>query len=583
MLGFEVFYRGEYVEELSRIPYERFLENNRFFRKFLDLRIRRECAKKVARKFSLTPDLLLTRGRQYIIRSFQGDFYYALLALNAGDREKTAIAFPVCKRLRKEMENFLDMNSANMWAGMASAIGSLSERLRLLLATMAQAVGAILVLTYWRLSKPCNEILEIRDTILWFAAGPGEISFDPEKLSLPLYLKELFDFGKSKVKFSVICPFLKNGQGWDAYHSRSIPLPRLLRPGLSGRLFHTGLKDLFRLLLCLPSAFLGRAEKLEFLSVLPHFFLKRVWLSSVPVRGVVESNSAAGWDHALVYAAREMKIPVLMVFYSANNIPKAITDETFRDAALIEFQEMLAEHFCVWTEAMKNGLAKLGYNPSKIHVTGPQMFAPIRLENRSDRTSLDVAEISVIEVSPLNKLELVKRGFGKGFYYSEYCVLFLIEAIETIHRCFGKSSLVLVKMKRNADFSVFDSQWSKERKTYLKKMGSRVLEMQPDTNPWVLIDRSDIVISIPFSSISEAASTKGKPAAFFDPLGIFLPRFQGDLPLLSNKEELYDWLKGVSESRRNGCCTQRRPADFGPKMVAPVLASILSDPSTGTE
>ena len=114
-------------------------------------------------------------------------------------------------------------------------------------------------------------------------------------------------------------------------------------------------------------------------------------------------------------------------------------------------------------------------------------------------------------------------------------------------------------------------------------MGSRVLEMQPDTNPWVLIDRSDIVISIPFSSISEAASTKGKPAAFFDPLGIFLPRFQGDLPLLSNKEELYDWLKGVSESRRNGCCTQRRPADFGPKMVAPVLASILSDPSTGTE
>jgi len=576
ILGFEVLYRGEYVEELSQIPYERFLENNGFFRKFVDLRIRREYAEKIATKFSLNPDLLLTRGRQWIIRSFQGEFYYALLALSARDRETTAIAFPVSKRLRKETESLLNMNSANMYVCVVSAIGAFVKRLRLLSATMAQTVGAMLILIYWRFSKACSQAREIRNSILWIASGPSEMSLDPEKLSLPTYLKELFDFGQSKVKFSVICSFLKNGQGWDEYHSRSIPTPRFLSPGLSGKLCLAGLWDLFRLLLYLPLALFFGAERLELLSLLPHMFLKRAWLNSIPVRAIMESNSAAGWDHALVYAAREMKIPVMMVFYSANNTLSRTENKLQFDMNSIEFHEMLSEYFCVWTPVMKSSLERIGYDPDKIYVSGPQMFAPIRLENTSDHASLAVVTISVIEVSPLNKLELVKRGFGKGFYYSEYCILFLTEAIETIHRCFDKRSFVLVKIKRNTNFSVYDSRWRKEREKYLEKMGTCVLELEPDTNPWSMIDHSDIVVSIPFSSISDAASAMGKPAAYFDPLGIFAPRFQGDFPLLSGKESLYDWLKGVSESRNNSNFRQRKPIDFGSEMVAPVLDRLLS-------
>jgi len=574
-LGFRVYYRGIYYQELRDVAFSRFLEGNRIFRKFVDASIRRRYVDKVSAIFSLNPDLLLTRGRQYVIRRFQNDFYFTYLALNSDHDGEKLVVFPASKRLRKALDSHLNTGSGSLGVRAAAVIGFTIERLILAFVTLVEALGLMLLLIYWRFSKVSKSAQEIRGSIIWVGDGAGDISLDPEKLSLPLYLKELFDFGKAKTKFFVRCGFLKGNDGWNEYHSRSVPAMRSLRPGLSNKLFFLGLIDLFKLLLYLPLALCSNDERLVLLRLLPHFFLKRAWLGCISVRAIVESNSAAGWDHALIYAARELNVPVIMVFYSANNIEVLLTDESYRDVTSIEFHEMLAEHFCVWTYGMKAGLEKLGYDYRRIHVVGPQMFAPIIKKETHDFSRQRLAKIGVIEMTPLNEKELVKRGRGTGLYNREFCLSFLVEALEIIGRVIGERSVVILKMKRYVDFSVFDNQWLESRTRHIQQFPGTVTELEPNTNPWLLINNADAIISIPFSSISEAALGLGKPAIFFDPTHKILPRTDDTVPLVSGKEKLYNWLKNLAEGKTPGICDELASMDFGPGMVASVLDRIL--------
>jgi hypothetical protein len=574
-LGFKIYYRGTYYEDLHDISYDCWLRSTRKFRYFLEAAIRGNSAERVAAIFSLNPGALLIKGRQLILRRFQRDFHFSSLASNANSNGKTAVIFPASKRLRKELDGLLNTNSDHLGIRIVSAIGFAIERLKLIFITSLKAILLIFLLIYWRLSGPSRLTKDIRDSFIWQAGGPGEISLDPGKLSLPLYLKELRQcLRDERVHFSVICPFLNKKNGWKDSHSRSIPPLRYIRPGLSNRVFFREMKDLLKLLVHLPVATIHGDERAELLSLLPHLFLKRAWLSSVSVKAIIVTNACAGAEHALVHAARQMDIPVIMVFYSANVHP-ILTEEAYYDLVQNEFHEMLSDHFCVWTAEMKKWLEKIGYSAGKVHVAGPQMFAPNMKKREQDLVRPDRVKIAVIEVTPLNKEELVKRGFGRGFYTREYCLHFLTEAIETIHGVFGNEGLVILKMKRLVDFNVFDRGWFEERKKYIEQFNGSVAEWEPDTNPWLVVDEADIIISIPFSSISEAGLAAGKPSAFFDPTHRILPRLGDEVPLLSGSEQLYHWLKGIQKNRERAL-DQSDPMKFGPSMVAHILERILS-------
>ena len=574
-LGLKIYYRGTYYEDLHNISYDCWLQSTRKFKYFLEAAIRRHSGEKVAALFSLNPDVLLIKGRQLILRRFQRDFHFSYLASNTNHNGKTAVIFPTSQRLRQKLDGLLNTNSNHLGIRIISTIGFAIERFKLTFIASLKAILLIFLLIYWRLSGPSRLTKEIRDSFIWQAGGLGEMSLDPGKLSLPLYLKELRQVLRDeRAHFSVICPFLNKRNGWKDFHSRSIPPLRYIRPGLSNRVFFREMKDLLKLLVHLPVAAIHGDERAELLSLLPHLFLKRAWLSSVPVKAIILTNSCAGDDHALIHAARQMNIPVMMVFYSANVHP-ILTDESYYDVVQNEFREMLSNHFCVWTDEMKKWLEKIGYDGDRVHVVGPQMFAPIIMKRDQDLVRPNRVKIAVIEVTPLNKEELVKRGVGKVFYITEYCLLFLAEAIKTINRVFGDKGLVILKMKRLVDFNVFDRGWFEERRNYLKQFDGLVEEWEPNTNPWLLVDEADIIISIPFSSISEAGLAAGKPSAFFDPTLRILPRLGDEVQLLSGTQQLYHWLKTIPMSHGH-VLGQSGLTKFGPPMVAHVLERILS-------
>ena len=61
-------------------------------------------------------------------------------------------------------------------------------------------------------------------------------------------------------------------------------------------------------------------------------------------------------------------------------------------------------------------------------------------------------------------------------------------------------------------------------------------------NPWIILDEADIVLSVPFTSMSEGGLALGKLSAYFDPLASLRPRLGDQVPFLSGSDQLHQWL-----------------------------------------
>ena len=69
--------------------------------------------------------------------------------------------------------------------------------------------------------------------------------------------------------------------------------------------------------------------------------------------------------------------------------------------------------------------------------------------------------------------------------------------------------------------------------------------IDPDIVATSLVENSDAVISMPFSSPSCIAKVKGVPSIYYDRSGLVRYTESQGLPVLKNKEELKEWFESL--------------------------------------
>lgn len=576
-LGKKVFYHGDFDKELiSPIPSDLFYRASKAYGRFLHTILGSEAVKQMSEIFSLNADILANAAREYFYyKKIQFDFYYVFQITKGKASKRVRVIYPISKRDRKVLNTHIGAEPLSYIADIFSKIGYLIERIKLFTRVFITTFYVGILIIYWRFTKISKLAKKVKGNFIWIAGGPTEISLDSNKLSLPLYLRQLSEFGQfNNKKFAVVCQFLEKEKYWDDNISFAIPNVRNLNPGLSNGLFLQGAKDLLKVLAYIPVAFLKNSADLDILNLLPRLILNKIWLLAINAKAIFMTESCAGCAYPIVHAAREIGIPAIMVCYAANH-RAIVLDKINQDVVPVPFQNLLAEYFCVWTEMMKEWLINAGYKKEKIYVVGPQMFAPVDFKNESNKNMSDKIKIGLFDITPMKNEAYVRWGKGECVFNIDYMLAFRKQAFDVFKKVFGNNFTVLLKVKRTIDArnKILISNWEQIFKEALPEYVVYSHCWEPNSNPWMVLNESDIVISIPFTSLSEAGFAMGKPSAFFDPTKLILPRPEDEIPLLLGKEELYKWLCDIKRNRSNRGFL--KDDNLGPKRAAGALKDIL--------
>ena len=231
------------------------------------------------------------------------------------------------------------------------------------------------------------------------------------------------------------------------------------------------------------------------------------------------------------YVAENRGAKIIFYFYSTNV-------ETFKNKNGNQLQAntwnlISWRHFLVWDQYQENFIKRFIYNNSIIEVVGNIFFS-------SDKnTNIEIIEkfIAVFDVQPHRDSRYQILGCEIEYYVPKVCNTFLSDIKEVA----GKYDVkVLLKRKRPAT-NVVNSKYLNHLKILQKDSNFNLVS--PTMDATSLIEKSSVVISMPFTSTALIARNLGKPTVYYDPFG----QIQKDDPaahgihIVCCKNELEAW------------------------------------------
>ena len=158
------------------------------------------------------------------------------------------------------------------------------------------------------------------------------------------------------------------------------------------------------------------------------------------------------------------------------------------------------------------------------------------------RLPSDLAAAAFFDVMPTRPIFSASVGYVDSPYSEEMNLTFL----EDIIRVFNHEKWeILWKEKRavNSDFT--SNAFIRKR---LNLIGNHMIRVDPDVAARSLVEASDAVISMPFSTPSLIAKVKGIPSVYYDTSGLRQVRKieSHGIPVLKSKVELNKWFKSLS-------------------------------------
>lgn len=195
--------------------------------------------------------------------------------------------------------------------------------------------------------------------------------------------------------------------------------------------------------------------------------------------------------------------------------------------------------YWVWDTTMANFIqTRTGANDSQIITTGPFEFS----DEAGEMPDLDRPAVALFDVQPVRPAIYAKLALGFDYYTSSTSLAFLKQAVSAAE---ASGRTVLFKRKRGHGGKFVDRRYLAEVE-HLVGSG-RMIAASPGLAASRVIERADAVISMPYTSTSVIAQSMGKPACFFDPVGL-LAKDDKDargLPILQTQTELEEWLRDV--------------------------------------
>ncbi len=242
----------------------------------------------------------------------------------------------------------------------------------------------------------------------------------------------------------------------------------------------------------------------------------------------------SGWIYRPLwtYEAEHKGAEIHFYFYSTNC-------ETFASKGrntdfYYGYQSMNWSHYLVWDQYQATFVRNAVGKEAKISVVGPIWFStsPVELPTLPNKT------IAVFDVQPVRDAFYKTLGISFDYYVPKVCNQFLADIVDVT-----QSLNITMALKRKRDIG---KKVHPAYRNYLEKIehSANFIAVDANISAIKLIEKSSLVISMPFTSTAILGRELNKPSIFYDPLDMLLkddPAAHG-IPVISDIQQLRKWV-----------------------------------------
>jgi len=254
--------------------------------------------------------------------------------------------------------------------------------------------------------------------------------------------------------------------------------------------------------------------------------------------GYYFSNSNWYYKPLWTYEA-EKKGSTVSLYYYSTNMENFLYDEHKKKESH-GLKIMTWNHFIVWDQQQENYLKKFCPYAAYIQI-GYVDFSGIKFISKS---KLKVQRLAVFDITPTRPTYYTMLGFAISPYYSEKLNLtFLHDIIEVFN---SDNWEILWKRKRNVDKKFISETFNQKQ---LNIVRNKINIIDPNIAARSLVESSDAVISIPFTSTAILGKINGIPSVYYDASGKIQQNTSHNISVLKNSYELLKWKLSLNNNK----------------------------------
>jgi len=195
--------------------------------------------------------------------------------------------------------------------------------------------------------------------------------------------------------------------------------------------------------------------------------------------------------------------------------------------------------YLVWDEFQADFVRRAVGENINISVVGPIWFQSSLMELQT----LPPKSIAIFDVQPHRDSRYQLLGAEQEYYVPSIANKFLLD----IYKVLKEFDATMV-LKRKRKIGKLDNR---RYTTVVKNLSSldNFISIDPDISARIIIERSALVISMPFTSTALIGKEYGKPSVYYDPTGIIQKddRAAHGIPIIIGVNELRSWFTTVYE------------------------------------
>lgn len=236
------------------------------------------------------------------------------------------------------------------------------------------------------------------------------------------------------------------------------------------------------------------------------------------------------------YDLEQRGVTITFYFYSTNSEP--IKRSSAFQTELLLWQAMNWPRYLAWNNYQAEFVRRMVGDSAAISVVGPIWFSTSAIEP----PVMPEKTIAVFDVQPVRMSFYRLLAQEVDYYVPSICNQFLSDCVHSI-RANGAS--MSFKRKRQLNSKYHHPQYVR----LIERMSrwDSVVNIDPDTSAYKVIERCSAVISMPFTSTAHIARELGKPTCFYDPTGIIQrdDRAAHGIRIIIGRDELQGWLASL--------------------------------------
>jgi polysaccharide biosynthesis PFTS motif protein len=248
------------------------------------------------------------------------------------------------------------------------------------------------------------------------------------------------------------------------------------------------------------------------------------------------NNSSWYYKPMWAYEIENYKKTISQLYYSTNNENFASND--YKSNITQGFKIMKWKCFIVWDQQQEDHLKQYCPNANFIKVG----YVDITGETIKKYSVNGKKILSLFDVTPLRPITYTKLGVASARYYSEDNNLNFLQDIKKIFT--DDKWIILWKPKRIVGIKFISNSFKRKQ---AKLINGNLIKVDPGIAASSLVETSDAVISMPFSSPSVIAKFKNIPCIFYDTSGCVKKVKSHGIPLLRRQDELKEWMTSLTK------------------------------------